>query len=394
MPQKLPPQENLIFQSRRRLRHWRAIAGVFHLLTLCLFTFALARVLPDLLQAKSSSGSQASAPARDRQDLIETMDRIVRYQKYFKERNGRYTRDLGRLGLPDRLASGSSIFDVFRHYEVSILEAQSHRFVLLAQGMGSTDRVTIDEKSRLRANFTLPPLGKSYLLEEAERIVNLRASGEDPDPGLVSEYFNFKQEESGEWVALGNREPVMGEKISPLWDSAASPLFSSVRGHLENRLNEKIGEGAARGISSVPRKNAEKNGPIAGGEEINSQEAISFLEKVQAAQWIHKKERGRFASRWEELLGVSNLNFERIRAAKNVRLLPIEVGSKSFRITLEGTEGELLGEQFVASDEGAVRQVRYTEALVEQLQQTTNLLGNFQINPVGEGKKTSSKASP
>lgn len=324
---------------------------------------------------------------------MEAMDRIVRYQNYFRERNGRYTRDLGRIGLPEQLASGATIFEVFRQYEISMLEAESHRFVLLAQGVASTDRATVDEKNRLRANFSLPPLSRAYLMEEAERILSLKNSGEEPNLGLAEAYWGINKDESGIWLALGSRDPVRGERIEPSRDAQGLTIFSSVRGHIENRISSSETLGA-RTLSSVPEKLASGLGLKREDKDLSTQDVISFLEKVQAAQWIHKRERGRYASRWDELQTVSKLDFDKVRAAKNVRLLPIEMNAQTFRATLEGTEGDLLGEQFVASEEGAVRQVRYTEALAEQLQQTTDLLGSFQINPVGENKKSSMEPAP
>jgi len=391
MPHQPSKHDNLIFRSRKRLRHWRAIAGIFHLLTVCLFTFALAKVLPGLLSHTSSQARQISSSLKDRQDLIETMDRIVRYQNYFRERNGRYTRDLGRLGLPDQLASGTSIFEVFRHYEISMLEAESHRFVLLARGVNSTDRATVDEKSRLRANFNLPPLSRAYLMEEAERILSLKNNGENTSLGLSESYWNIRRDENGSWLALGDKDPVRGERLVSQQDEQGLSLFSSVRGHMEARISSETNRGS-RTLSSIPEKLG--LGFKKEVKELSAKEAVAFLERVQSAQWIHKRERGRFAVRWEDLQLVSKFDFNSVRAAKNVRLLPLEVSPKGFRIILEGTEGDLLGEQFVASDEGAVRQVRYTEALAEQLQQTTDLLGSFQINPVGEGKKSLLEASP
>jgi hypothetical protein len=75
-----------------------------------------------------------------------------------------------------------------------------------------------------------------------------------------------------------------------------------------------------------------------------------------------------------------------MRVVRNVRVHPIELSgqgkSSGYRLTLEGTTGDLMGEQFVIDDTGTMRQVRYTESLIQQLQSNTNLLENFQINPI------------
>jgi hypothetical protein len=113
-----------------------------------------------------------------------------------------------------------------------------------------------------------------------------------------------------------------------------------------------------------------------------------WLESARLAQHVHKREHGHFAKRWEQLDSVSDYHFaERMKAVKNIRVHPIELSNdeKEFHFTLEGTNGDLMGEQFVMDRTGSMRQVRYTDALIHQLQEGTNLLENtfhFQINPI------------
>ena len=126
-------------------------------------------------------------------------------------------------------------------------------------------------------------------------------------------------------------------------------------------------------------------------------EVKNWLEAAHFAQHVYRKEKGSFAKRWEDLDSVSDFHFaERMRIVKNIRVHPVDLGvdQESFHLTLEGTAGDLLGEQFVVDTGGTVRQVRYTEALIQQLQETTAILQNtfhFQINPIVEDSAQKSK---
>ena len=125
-------------------------------------------------------------------------------------------------------------------------------------------------------------------------------------------------------------------------------------------------------------------------EALTPSDVQEWLEAARLAQHIHKRERGVFARRWEQLDLVSEYHFEeRMKYAKNVRVHPIEVSldERDFHFTIEGTNGDLMGEQFVMDRSGSMRQIRYTDALIHQLQEGTNLLENtfhFQINPIAD----------
>jgi hypothetical protein len=367
------------FSVRRRIRKWKSYSGVAHLLTVAGLTASLLWVLPQLgPKSALQMDREMRAQTDRRQLLLEAVDKLARYEKYFKEVHGRFTRDLSRLSLPFQLASGDRDA-LSRDYEISALEVRPNRFLLLATGIGNSDRVTIDEAHRLNANFVLPPPSRSYLLEEADRILRLRAHGMTPDEGIVSRYWRVGSDDSRDWVAVGLRSPVNGERRTlAAADADADSLFGSVRAQLESR----VGEGASFRSPASGEEDRGRYKQVFSGADVRE-----WLEAARLAQHVYLREMGRYARRWEELDTVSDFHFvDRIRAVKNLRVHPVEVSGDNFRITIEGTSGDLLGEQFVMDRSGSLRQVRYTEALIHQLQETTNILENFQINPITDDR--------
>jgi hypothetical protein len=305
-----------------------------------------------------------------RQLLIEALDKMARYQKYYNEIHGRFTRDISRLAIPDQLSAGKrDLLD--RDYEISVLEVRPNRFILLATGTNSSDRVTIDESHRLNANFVLPAPSRSYLFQEADRLLRLRAHGLPAEGGVFSRYWDFATDEAKEWVAVGLRTPVLGVKRG--MEGEGNSIFASVREQVQSRMGDPAREPAALGV------------PGRFKDILESRDVNEWLNAAHLAQHVHLREKGRFARRWEELDSVSDYHFaDRIKSVKNLRVHPIELETKGYQLTLEGTSGDLLGEQFVMDQSGSVRQVRYTETLIQQLQETTNILENFQINPIVE----------
>jgi hypothetical protein len=385
MGERLVKEE--VFSVRDRIRRWKSLSGFFHLLTMSGLVLSLLWMFPRI---DSKSLLQATEELRERQGqrqlLVEALDKFVRYEKYYAETHGRYTRDLSRLRLPTSLTGGSRA-EVREHYEISVIEAYPNRFLILATGINSADRATIDESNRLTANFVLPPPSRAYLFEEADRMLKLQAQNSEPSLGVFSRYWQVTAEEgSGLVVAKGLRPPVLGERRE--WKAQPNPLFEAVSGQLKNRLE--------KGGSRVPASIAHEEPGYPGKtispfhEVLNAQDVREWLEAGRYAQHVYLRENGKFAHRWEDLDSVSDFHFaDRMQVAKNIRVHPVELSrdQAGFRLTLEGTEGDLMGEQFVTDQEGAIRQVRYTEALIHQLQETTNILQNafqFQINPIVE----------
>lgn len=369
-----------LWSSRSRIRRWKAASGVVHLLTLAGLVLALVWALPHY---GSKNALQLSEEMKERQEgrqlLLEAMDKLARYQGYYSKVNGRYTRDLARLEMPSLLSSGTWD-ELRRDYEISVLEVHPNRFLLLATGVKNADRVTIDESFRLNANFVLPPPSRAYLVEEADRLLRLSAEGLEPADGVFTRFWKLKPEEGAPLVAVGLRAPVMGERRSLEPTREVASLFTSVGDQLKLQMGF--------GLPAVAATEGEgRAGVSLYKETLEAKDVNEWLQAAQLAQVAHRQELGRYAKRWEDLDRVSSYRFtERMKAVRNLRVHPIELsgaGTKSsYRLTLEGTTGDLMGEQFVVDDTGTVRQVRYTETLIQQLQSNTNLLENFQINPI------------
>ncbi|RZA05781.1 MAG: hypothetical protein EOP11_12010 [Proteobacteria bacterium] len=352
-----------------------------HLITLTGLVFCLVAALPHY---GAKNALQVSEEMKDRQVgrqlLLEAMDKLSRYQGYYAEVNGRFTRDLSRLSMPAQLGSGTWE-ELRRDYEISVLEVHPNRFLLLATGVNNSDRVTIDESFRLNANFVLPPPSRAYLVEEADRLLRLKQEGIEPKEGVFTRFWSLTPEEGAGLVAVGQRPPVMGERRTLEARREVASLFSAVG----NQVKDTMGFDPS---VSGPAENSEGAKTSAGYKEnLESKDVTEWLQAAQLAQLSHRRELGRYAKRWEDLDRVSSYRFgDRMRVARNVRVHPIELSGQgkrsAYRLTLEGTTGDLMGEQFVIDDTGTMRQVRYTESLIQQLQSNTNLLENFQINPI------------
>ncbi|MGZ3740330.1 MAG: hypothetical protein ACXVB9_13210, partial [Bdellovibrionota bacterium] len=127
-----------VFSARQRIRRWKSVAGAFHLLSVALFVLCILWALPFVASKSDLQITQEWKEQQDnRQMLLEALDRLVRYEHYFHDINGRFTRDLSRLSVPGRLASGD-FEELRRFYEISVIEVQPKRFLLLATGIKNT----------------------------------------------------------------------------------------------------------------------------------------------------------------------------------------------------------------------------------------------------------------
>lgn len=387
--------EQAVFSVRERIRRWKSLSGFLHLLSVCGMVLALLWALPQFAENSILQGSEEWKLRQSRRQLLlEVLDKTVRYQKYFGDTHGRFTRDLGRLLLPTHYASGARE-DVEQHYEISVVEADPNRFLLLATGTDGGDRVTIDEAYRISANFVLPPPAKAYLIEEADRVLRLKAQGIEPEGGLYSRYWDIRsggEDHPGLFLARGIKAPIVGERREWQAGGDSTSIFASV----SEQVKQRMATAAERGLASLARNEGLlPTGPYK--ENLGIGDVRDWLEAAHFAQHVYRKEKGSFAKRWEDLDTVSDFHFaERMRVAKNIRVHPVDLAADNdtFHLTLEGTAGDLLGEQFVVDTGGTVRQVRYTEALIQQLQETTAILQNtfhFQINPIVEDSSQKSK---
>ncbi|MCO5142880.1 MAG: hypothetical protein M9962_07310 [Oligoflexia bacterium] len=379
--------EEKIFSARQKIRQLRLVSSILHLGLLLVVAFIGFATLPNWGVKQNFSQDSQIELRTDRQLLLESLDRIARYQYYYKELYGKYTREIPRLHLPSNLTLGTWE-TVRRKYEISVLELQGNRFLLLATGIRNGDRIIVDQSFRVSANFVLPSPAKGYLLEEADRLIQSKNKGLNPVSGVVSGFWELESpaENGDSWVAVGAKNPVAG--VRRYEEIVKVNIFDLVSDKLNAAMSES--KESKRILASVS-----KSALLSEDEKevLTIGDVQEWLLAARQAQHVYRREKGDFAKKWEELDSVSNFDFTgKIAKAKNIRVLPIELipQPSSYRLIVEGTSGDLMGEQFIMDENGSMRQVRYTEALIQQLQETTNVLENtlkFQINPVKERGK-------
>ncbi len=217
---------------------------------------------------------------RYRQVLLETLDRVVSYEHYYRSVYGHYTRFLNRIGYSIPRA-------VSEIYEIRVAEASPHRLVLAAFSELDgriEDFVTIDDRFRVRAGFELPSPRPEYLRSVAQRHLRaLRDAGEGKLPeetGIFTGFFQYatQRDQGGKraYVALGVRAPVTGIQVELGADGA-----------------EELEIGA----------------PFTTGQRPNDA-AMSTLEEAYLAQKIFRGEMGRYARTWAELSRITAFRFE------------------------------------------------------------------------------------
>ncbi len=363
-----------IFSTRDRIKRVKFWGGIFHLLSVALCLLGALSLYPHGAFQKNFELQEKSANLiRSRQQLMEAMDKLVRYEDYYRELHGRYTRDLSRLFLPEKLSTGSWE-DVRRHYEISALDVQGNHLLMLAQGVDRPDRATIDERHRFSVNFAVPTPSKSYLYEEADRAIRLSKKGKLDNASLAAGFWTItkEKEDSGDhYYATGVRGIVVGERHEERGYNSReiASIFTAVSEQVKNHM-------AA----------TEEKVPAAAGSVFDASDVGDYLRSARDAEHIFKRERGHYARKWEELDSVTGFHFqERQQRAENIRVHPIDVkqDDSDFHLVIEGTSGELLGEKFMMEEAGEIREMRYTDALINQLQESTQLLesaSKFQIS--------------
>jgi hypothetical protein len=176
---------------------------------------------------------------------------------------------------------------------------------------------------------------------------------------IFSQYWELDQ---GEVVGL--KAPVLGERKTlsdfvSLEPRADFSLFETV--------SQKLRAPASSGWS------LDSAGPVT----LRAEEILLVLQEMKQAMHIFRRERGYFPTRWEELDQLTGYGFTKQREQwSNLRLNPIEINDRGYFITIDGTKGDLQGEQFILDQSGSVRQIRYTEAIIKQLEQTTAMLNS------------------
>lgn len=384
-----PAAERSDFSARtffRSVQQWGSLSHIFSLIVLVLI---LVVILPEN-PTEQNSIMQNLEQTSQRQMLLEAMDKIVRFEHYYRDVNGRFTRDLGRLNLPDKLSTGDFV-QLRTAYEIVVLTAGDSRLTVVATGVEDKstigDKITIDERSRISANFPLPEPNKKYLLEEAGRLLELYVKGSGRVAGLYKDYWRLENSEFGEtskWKLVGAKGPVVGEKVRLEYVSqdegndkrSPASLFNKVGNVLRARMIRE-GEDPSRRVDFDLTPQA-----------MGQQEIRRWLHSIFLAQHMYKSERGDFAYDWEDLEKVSKIN-RSSRLLASVKLNPIEKHINGYRVNVDGLKGDLLGEQFVLDESGQVKQMRYTDAIKSHLSEAASFLSGaqqFQVTELkGEG---------
>jgi hypothetical protein len=235
-----------------------------------------------------------------RRELIETLDRIVAYERYYRSVYGHFTQLLSRVGVQ----VPSAVSD---HFEIRVAEASGDRLLVTAFSEVNgriVDRVSIDQSYRLKATFEIPPPRPEYLKVQA--LKHLRALRDSPDgapplaeQGVFSGYFDYairRDSESRKTAfAVGIRHPVSGARVELGPREAES---TDGVGQLTEVLGQ-VAEGVRDGLE-----------PTRPGEKPSNREIASTLEEAYLAQRIFYGEMGRYARSWAELSKIAAFRFE------------------------------------------------------------------------------------
>lgn len=269
------------------------------------------------------SGSQASKPATpdsgdestNRRNLLEALDRLVHYERYYRSVYGHYTRLIANLGcpLPEWLVE---------NYDIHVTEAGSDHLVISArseEGGRLKDLVSLDQDYVVHANFPLPEPSLAFLrsvalrqLRRVQQSAAGAASAALQPEGLYASYFRYETREDSQSrpiaVAIGLKDPVQGLRLewSPGAERVEDQLMASLGGlgGSEGRVGEgSLGKvGAGPGVAGIGGLSTAVTRWIRGGN-ASSVDAV-------LAQRIFEGETGRLARNWAELAQVTSFRFD------------------------------------------------------------------------------------
>lgn len=218
-----------------------------------------------------------------RRKLLETLDRIVTYQHYYKAVYGSYTRIAGRLGVP----IPKQVEDA---YEIRVVEASGERLLISAlseAGGRISDYVVVDQRYRVRANFPIPSPDSAYLTQAATKHIRAILSMPDgshlQEKGVFQGYFTFEtqKDSKGRPVvnAVGVRSPVDGLRVSS---------------------EDLTGQAMQRPESTPEFRTGQREG----------HDVVGSMQETYLAQRIFRGETGRYAKTWDELSRIAAFHFE------------------------------------------------------------------------------------
>lgn len=237
--------------------------------------------------ARAAVVPQAIPGIAQRRELLESLDRLVAYEHYYRTVYGRFTRLTHRLGysLPANL---------HHHYEVRVVEATRERLRVVATSETEAqlpDVVSVDQDYRIHANFPLPEPRADFLQAMASK--HLRAlhavgpASEMPgEIGLFKGFFSYEVRPDAlgrkTAFALGVKAPVVGVELE--FRGAEIEMH-------DNRGGDLAGNGAETGQKPITN-------------------VMTTLEETYLAQRIFRGEVGRYARDWSELSKIAAFRFE------------------------------------------------------------------------------------
>lgn len=338
---------------------WREFAGVVHIGALVMLLVAGGLVSRNLENAKSPVPEVISQVTT--QDLLEYLDKCVRYQNHFKAIHGKFARELSQLGVPFRLSNGS-VFDLQKNFEIQLVDLSPDFFVIRARERQSKNQIFIDRKFHLSSNLNLPALSRAYLVEEGRRLLQLASANVNSKSaleslGLARNYWTMEVSKEGERKISGTTFPVLDEDAALVFRDSAETI-----------------EKPARSLASEPALNPYA-AAISSGDEG---EIRKILNNARYSELVYFRETGKFTNRWDDLDRISGFGFKDLTKSRFLRFHPIESSAGDFSLKIESAEGDNLGEQYLVSRLGEVQQIKYTDALLHQIKETTDLLqGSF-----------------
>lgn len=228
-----------------------------------------------------------------RRELLEVLDRLVTYERYYRSIYGRFTKMVSRVGLtiPLRLTQA---------YQIQVIEATTDQLLISAfteSGNEKLEQVSIDQNYEVRANFKIPMPRADYLRVQAikhlRQLRDLNIGQKIEERGIFKGYFRFEVRKDSEnrrvAFAVGVRPPVVGMQLEqgPMQGNdhvqVMDPqLDSSDFAEMENLL--AIGQGT--------------------GVDVMSPDEVERL-----AQQIFYGEMGRYARTLTELSRIANFHF-------------------------------------------------------------------------------------
>ena len=233
-----------------------------------------------------------------RLELLEFLDRVVAYQRYYHSIYGRFTKVLGRVGVvvPRKIAEV---------YEVRIVDANDAQLLIVAQSdsiSGSADVVSIDQDYNLQLNFPIPKPRAEYLRNQAIKHIRFLKDEKNgritEETGIFRGFFRYETRIDENYnksvFAVGVRHPVSGVQLDGAIDLAK-----------QESSFEKFPADFATEVQTGQRSHGN---------------VMTSVEEFHLAQRIFRGEMGRHAKNYSELAAIASFRFDEVE--KDQKRLP------------------------------------------------------------------------